>query len=78
MTQPDRIPTWYALMAARYHAPVFEILGTRRTRGRYYPHAYAVILKDIARLDDQLRALPSAIHKSRIAGWSRQPSSVSI
>jgi hypothetical protein len=44
---PDRTPTWYASVVARPYAPVFEILATRGTQGRYYPYTYAVTLKDI-------------------------------
>jgi hypothetical protein len=46
---PDRTPTWYASVVARPHAPVFEILATRGTQGRYYPYTYPVTLKDIIR-----------------------------
>jgi hypothetical protein len=45
--QPDRAPTWYAPMVARPYAPVFEILATRGTQGRYYPYTYPVTLKDV-------------------------------
>lgn len=44
---PDRTPTWYAPMAAKPYAPVFEILATRGTEGRYYSNTYAVTLKDL-------------------------------
>ena len=44
---PDRTPTWYAPMAAKPYAPVFEMLATRGTEGRYYPNTYAVTLKDM-------------------------------
>lgn len=44
---PDRTPTWYASMVAKPYAPVFEIVATRGTQGRYYPYTYAVTLKDI-------------------------------
>jgi formylmethanofuran dehydrogenase subunit E len=44
---PDRAPTFYASMAGKPHAPVFEILATRGTQGRYYPYTYPVTLKDI-------------------------------
>lgn len=44
---PDRTPTWYASMVSKPYAPVFEILATRGTQGRYYPYTYAVTLKDI-------------------------------
>jgi formylmethanofuran dehydrogenase subunit E len=47
VTQPDRIPTWYAPMVAMPYAPVFEILATRGTQGRYYQRTYAVTLKDM-------------------------------
>lgn len=47
VTQPDRIPTWYAPMVAMPHAPVFEILATKGTQGRYYQNTYAVTIKDI-------------------------------
>jgi formylmethanofuran dehydrogenase subunit E len=44
---PDRTPTWYAPMAAQPYAPVFEMLATRGTQGRYYPYTYTVTLKDL-------------------------------
>ena len=47
VTQPDREPTWYAPMVAMPYAPVFEILATKGTQGRYYERTYAVTLKDI-------------------------------
>lgn len=47
VTQPDRVPTWYAPMVAMPYAPVFEILATRGTQGRYYQRTYAVTLKDM-------------------------------
>lgn len=47
VTQPDRIPTWYAPMVAMPYAPVFEILATKGTQGRYYQRTYAVTIKDI-------------------------------
>ena len=47
VTQPDTVPSWYAPMVAKPYAPVFEILATRGTQGRYYPYTYAVTLKDI-------------------------------
>jgi len=47
--QPDRVPTWYAPMVARPYAPVFEILATRGTQGRYYPYTYSVTMKDIVK-----------------------------
>jgi formylmethanofuran dehydrogenase subunit E len=46
---PDRNPTWYASMVAKPHAPVFEMLATNGTQGRYYPYTYPVTLKDIVR-----------------------------
>ena len=46
---PDRNPTWYASMAAKPYAPVFEILATKGTQGRYYPYTYPVTLKDIVK-----------------------------
>lgn len=46
---PDRTPTWYASMVARPHAPVFEMLATQGTQGRYYPYTYPVTLKDLVR-----------------------------
>lgn len=45
--QPDKNPTWYASMVAMPYTPVFEILATRGTQGRYYSYTYAVTLKDI-------------------------------
>jgi hypothetical protein len=48
--QPDRTPTWYAPQVAKPYAPVFEILATRGTQGRYYPYTYAVSLKDLAKM----------------------------
>jgi formylmethanofuran dehydrogenase subunit E len=47
VTQPDSIPTWYAPMVAMPYAPVFEILATKGTQGRYYEHTYAVTIKDM-------------------------------
>lgn len=47
VTPPDRIPTWYAPMVAMPYAPVFEILATKGTQGRYYDRTYAVTIKDI-------------------------------
>jgi len=47
--QPDRIPTWYAPMVSKPYAPVFEILATKGTQGRYYPYTYAVTMKDIVK-----------------------------
>lgn len=49
VSQPDRVPTWYAPMVAQPYAPVFEILATRGTQGRYYPYTYAVTLKDMVK-----------------------------
>jgi formylmethanofuran dehydrogenase subunit E len=48
--QPDRVPTWYAPQVAKPYAPVFEILATRGTQGRYYPYTYAVTVKDLAKM----------------------------
>jgi formylmethanofuran dehydrogenase subunit E len=47
---PDRTPTWYAPQVAQPYAPVFEILATRGTQGRYYPYTYAVTVKDLAKM----------------------------
>lgn len=47
VTEPDRTPTWYAPMVAMPYAPVFEILATRGTQGRYYQRTYAVTIKDM-------------------------------
>ena len=47
VTPPDNVPTWYAPMVAMPHAPVFEILATKGTQGRYYQRTYAVTLKDM-------------------------------
>lgn len=49
VTQPDRVPTWYAPMVAMPYAPVFEILATARTQGRYYQRTYAVTIKDMVK-----------------------------
>ncbi|WP_373032918.1 formylmethanofuran dehydrogenase subunit E family protein [Sulfurovum sp.] len=49
VTQPDRVPTWYAPMVAMPYAPEFEILATKGTQGRYYGRTYAVTLKDIVK-----------------------------
>lgn len=46
---PDRNPTWYAAVVAKPYAPVFEMLATRGTQGRYYPYTYPVTLKDLVR-----------------------------
>ena len=48
--QPDRNPTWYASMVAMPYTPVFEILATRGTQGRYYPYTYAVTIKDLVKM----------------------------
>lgn len=45
----DRSPTWYAGMVGKPYAPVFQMLATRGTAGRYYDYTYAVTLKDIIR-----------------------------
>jgi len=49
VTKPDLEPTWYAPMVDMPHTPVFEILATRGTQGRYYPYTYAVTIKDIVK-----------------------------
>ena len=49
VTQPDRVPTWYAPMVDQPYTPIFEILATRGTQGRYYPYTYAVTIKDIVK-----------------------------
>jgi hypothetical protein len=46
---PDRTPTWYASVVAKPYAPVFEMLATQGTQGRYYPYTYPVTLKDMIR-----------------------------
>ena len=46
---PDLNPTWYAAMVAKPYAPVFEMLATQGTQGRYYPYTYPVTLKDMVR-----------------------------
>ena len=46
---PDRSPTWYASMVARPYAPIFEMLATQGTQGRYAPYTYPVTLKDLIR-----------------------------
>ncbi|HQR99588.1 MULTISPECIES: FmdE family protein [unclassified Polaromonas] len=46
---PDRTPTWYASIVAKPYAPVFEMLATQGTQGRYYPYTYPVTLKDVIR-----------------------------
>ncbi len=48
--EPDRVRTWYAPMVAQPYAPVFEILATRGTRGRYYPYTYSVTAKDLVKM----------------------------
>lgn len=45
----DRTPTWYASMVARPYAPVFQMLATKGTAGRYYDYTYAVTLKDMVK-----------------------------
>ena len=47
---PDRTPTWYAPQVAKPYAPVFEILATRGTQGRYYPYTYSITVKDLAKM----------------------------
>ena len=47
VTQPDRVPTWYAPMVAMPYAPFFEVLATKGTQGRYYQYTYAITLKDM-------------------------------
>lgn len=47
VTQPDSAPTWYAPMVAMPYAPVFEVLATKGTQGRYYQYTYAVTVKDM-------------------------------
>ena len=46
---PDRSPTFYASMVSKPYAPVFEMLATQGTQGRYYPYTYPVTLKDLVR-----------------------------
>jgi hypothetical protein len=43
----DRTPSWYAPMLNRPNAPVFEILATKGTEGRYYDYTYAVTLREM-------------------------------
>lgn len=43
----DRSPSWYAPMLNKPHAPVFEILATKGTEGRYYDYTYAVTLREM-------------------------------
>jgi len=45
----DRSPTWYASMVGKPYAPVFQILATKGTAGRYYDYTYAVTLKDMVK-----------------------------
>ena len=45
----DRSPTWYASMVGKPYAPVFQILATKGTAGRYYAYTYAVTLKDMVK-----------------------------
>ncbi len=47
--QPDTVSTWYAPMVKKPYAPVFEILGTKGTQGRYYEYTFAVTLKDMVK-----------------------------
>jgi len=47
VTPPDNVPTWYAPMVAKPYSPVFEILATRGTQGRYNAYTYAVTVKDM-------------------------------
>jgi hypothetical protein len=49
VTPPDQVPTWYAPMVTKPYAPVFEILATRGTQGRYYHYTYAVTIKDMVK-----------------------------
>jgi len=66
--QPDRIPTWYASMVAKPYAPVFEILATCGTQGRYYPYTYAVTLKDMVKWHGHdCEGLTTAACASRLA-----------
>ena len=66
--QPDRVPTWYASMVAKPYAPVFEILATCGTQGRYYPYTYPVTLKDIVKWHGHdCEGLTHAACASRIA-----------
>ena len=45
----DRAPTWYASMVGKPYAPVFQMLATKGTAGRYYDYTYAVTLKDMVK-----------------------------
>ena len=47
--EPDLEPTWYAPMVDQPHTPVFQILATQGTRGRYYRYAYPVTIKDMVK-----------------------------
>lgn len=68
VTQPDRVPTWYAPMVGKPYSPVFEILATRGTQGRYYPYTYAVTVKDIAKWHGHdCEGLSHAAHCSKVA-----------
>lgn len=68
VTQPDRVPTWYAPMVGKPYSPVFEILATRGTQGRYYPYTYAVTVKDIAKWHGHdCEGLSHAAHCCKVA-----------
>ncbi len=43
----DRSPAWYAPMLSKPYAPVFEVLATKGTEGRYYDYTYAVTLREM-------------------------------
>jgi formylmethanofuran dehydrogenase subunit E len=45
----DRSPSWYAPMLNKPYAPVFEILATKGTEGRYYDYTYAVTLREMVK-----------------------------
>jgi formylmethanofuran dehydrogenase subunit E len=45
----DRSPTWYASMVSKPYAPVFQMLSTKGTAGRYNDYTYAVTLKDMVK-----------------------------
>jgi len=47
--QPDLEPTWYASMVAMPYTPVFEMLDTQGTQGRYYSYTYAMTIKDLVK-----------------------------
>lgn len=49
VTKPDLEPTWYAPMVSQPYTPVFEILATRGTQGRYYAYTYSVTIKDLVK-----------------------------